>query len=460
MKWTILFIIHGLDEGLQEQSTILRNVISHGNWSLKYINLLYLKSEIVPEGRNKKYVAVLNRVSPWEERRRGEPDVTVVKRFANINIGSKNRMADVFSFVRNHYPAERLMLMMFDHGAGFGIFDAIPKENRPVYYESIGDLDYNILSANKKDVKRVLVPSMYYQYKTDRSKKKAARLSGGVSAERVKDQLRYYGKKYAATDMLTMEELSISIRRGFRKKVDVMVLVNCNMQMAETAYSLRNSVEYLVASESLFWVYGINYREVLWQLDNIRNISPAKVAARCVETMPFRYERIFKKENLNDVSFTALHVARMDLLFEKFDELAGSWLKEPEKYIPLLGKARKAGADLSQFNYTREQREKYEPLFFYDLLHLIKCAAPRDNRVKEIIRLFMKARIARYIGSDFRKGRTSIVNGMSVYFPFNADDFEMKYFGLFYKEDARFKVDFANTNWGRLIRAIKKQAES
>lgn len=460
MKWTILFVIHGLDEGLQEQSRVLKNVISYGNWSLKYINLLYLKSEIVYEGRQKKYNAVLKRVSTADERRKGKQDVTVVKRFPNINIGSKDRMAEVFRYVGKNYPSQWLMLATFDHGAGFGVFDPIPKENRKAGYHTLAELEQDITDDDKQEIARSVTPAFYYQYKTDKGKnnKNHSVLFEGMEGK--EGQLRYYGKKYAATDMLTMEELATCIRSGFGRKVDVMLLVNCNMQMVETTYTLRDTVNYLVASESLFWVYGINYREVIWQMDNVRSLTPAKVAFRCVKTMPDRYKRIFKLNHLNDVSFSALHVEKMTPLFQQLDELFGSWLQEKGKYMKQLGKARKAGADLSQFNYTKEQREAYEPLFFYDLVHLLKCMAPRDERVKNIIRLFESACINRYIGSDFRKRGKSIVNGMSIYFPFEADDFGMKYFDLFYRESSEFMVQFAATNWGHLIREIKKQAES
>lgn len=447
-KWTVLFIVHGLGDGLQEQSRVLTNLLGFGNWSLKYTNLLYLKSEI-DHSNGKSITAVLNKVSSSRERRRGGPDVVVEEKFPQINIGNKHHLTDVFAYVTKNFPSEKLMLVVFDHGAGFGMFDATPDPDQPDVNAHINEIDEKLKRNEGKRLQRHIIPPVaagYYNTKKQRGKERL-----GASK-----------RKKAHTDMLTMEELSASIQAGFNRKVDVMIMVNCNMQMIETGYSLRENVDYLVGSESLFWVYGINYREVLWQLDNLYRLKPASIAALCIKSLRSRYERIDKLQNLNDVSFSAIDLKKMIPVYEKLDELAAILIediKNTRTKLKAINKARRAGVDLSQFNLTKAEKDGYEPLFFYDLLWFLKNIGDHDERVKEIDSLFKKAILNRHVGSDFKKNGNELVSGLSVYLPLTKEDFEMQYFDLFYKKKAKFRIDFADTKWGELLLTIKKQVE-
>jgi Clostripain family len=447
MKWTVLFIVHGLGDGLQEQSRVLTNLLGFGNWKLKYTNLLYLKSEI-DHSNGKSITAVLNKVNSSRERRRGEPDV-VEKKFPQINIGNRHRLTEVFSYVKKNYPSEKLMLVVFDHGAGFGMFEPIPDPDQPNVFADINEIDEKLKRNEGKRLQRRFIPPVaagFYKTKKQRG-------NGRLGASK---------RKKAHTDMLTMEELSASIKAGFNRKVDIMIMVNCNMQMIETGYSLRENVDYLVGSESMFWVYGINYREVLWQLDNLYRLKPSSIAALCIKTLESRYERIDKLEYLNDVSFSAIDLKKMLPVYKKLDELAAiiiEDIKNVRTKLKAITKARRAGVDLSQFNLTKAEKDGYEPLFFYDLLWFLKNIGDYDDRVAEIESLFKQAVLNKHIGSDFKKNGNELVSGLSVYLPLTKEDFDTQYFDLFYKKKAKFRIDFADTNWGEFLRTIKKQVE-
>ncbi|MEQ1677150.1 MAG: clostripain-related cysteine peptidase, partial [Chitinophagaceae bacterium] len=352
MKWTILFIIHGLDDGLQEQSLVLINVIRYGNWSLKYTNLLYLKSEIDFSKKGKPVNAVLNKVSSLSDKRRGKPVTTREKVFPKINIGSKAKLEKVFEYVRKEYPAEKLMLLVFDHGAGFGIFEPIPTTEKRLSFSNLEDVDDVLYNSKQNQTYQRFIPKASSGFYPGFRHKKKFKLSHGPSKGNGDrgGYLKLFRKTYAKTDMLTMEELSESIKKGFRRKVDVVVLINCNMQMIETGYSLKDNVDYLVASETLFWIYGINYREVLFRIDSHPSISPLKVATFCVDTMPFRYERIGKIKNLNDVSFCAIELKKMIPVYDKLDEFISLLLPDVEDHFKTIATARRKGVDLSQFS--------------------------------------------------------------------------------------------------------------
>ncbi len=444
MKWTVLFVIHGLGPGLEEQSGILTRAVGYGRWKLNQANFLYLKSEM-----NESIItSTLYKANSLKERRSGEPDITRLRSFKNINIGNRYRLTRIFSYVRQHFPSDKLMIVFFDHGAGFGIFEAIPEK---YYYDRTPgkeELVENLAGGIRKKPRTIFVPpaSSFPRKRSSASSKDPEHLGA-------------YRGKNSKTDMLTMEELSVAIKRGFRKKVDIMVLVNCNMQMIDTGYSLRKNVDYLVASETLFYIYGINYREVLFRIDAIRNINPEYIARQCIQTLSFRYERIKKEKKLSDVYFSAIHLPSMWPVYKELDKLAGKLLANLSSDMKMIRKARNAGIELSQYKFTKAKKDEYEPSLLYDLIFFLKSLGKYSTEVNKIESLINKAIIARQPGSEFKRRNGDMVNGLSVFLPLTFDDFEMQYYDLFYKQGAKFRVDFARTNWGKLLAAIKKQAE-
>lgn len=458
MKWTVLFIVHGLGDGLQEQSRVLTNVVGYGNWRLNHTNLLFLKSDMGVGSKKKLITSDLYKVNPLKAKRSGEPDITRLRRFKNINIGNKYRLSAVFSYVRQHFPSEKLMIVFFDHGAGFGIFEPIPEGRKFNFKGNMDEVDEALKDSKNHRTRNLIVPPKAVE-RTIRDIAKGKSNLRPEDIENPVERLRFFRKKFSHTDMLTMEELSGAIRRGFRRKVDVMIMVNCNMQMIETGFSLRNDVHYLVGSETMFWIYGINYREILFRIDRILNIPTRYVADKCIETLPFRYERINKEKNLNEVGFAAVDLEKMKPVYQKLNSLAGKLTEGIKQNFAMIRKARNAGIELSQYNLPKDQTDGYEPSFFYDLLFFLKNLKGHEKEVKEIEALLRKAIVNSYIGSDFKKGKKELVNGVSVFLPFKKDDFDMQYFNLFYKKGARFRIDFAGTAWGKFLYAIKKEAE-
>lgn len=456
MKWTVLFIIHGLGDGLQEQSRVLTNVIGYGPWQLKHTNLLFLKSDTGYGRKREMITSDLFMVNPRSKKIKGGRDYIRCQQFKNINIGNGYRLTSIFSYVRQKFPSEKLMIVFFDHGAGFGLFESLPEKGRTDYTFTMDEVDEGLRHKKYHHTRRLFIPAKAVEKKSSplTKGKKAASPDETDKVER----LKFFRKKYSHTDMLTMEELSAALRKGFRRKVDVMVMVNCNMQMIETGYSLRNNVHYLVGSETMFWIYGINYREILFRIDRILQIPTRYVADKCIDTLPVRYQRINKEKSLNEVGFSAVDLEKMEPVYSKLNALAEKMAAEVKQNYAMLRKARNAGIELSQYNLPKEQTEGYEPSFFYDLLFFLKSLKGYEKEVKEIEALLKAAIVNSYIGSDFKKSKKQLVNGLSVFLPFEEDDFDMSYFNLFYKNNAKFRVDFAKTAWGKFLYLVKKQA--
>lgn len=85
--------------------------------------------------------------------------------------------------------------------------------------------------------------------------------------------------------ILTMEELKNAIGCAFgKRKVDLVIMMNCLMQMVDTGYALRNNAKYLVAPQTDIDFRGYNYSYIFQVLLNTPNIKPRKLAKLAVRS--------------------------------------------------------------------------------------------------------------------------------------------------------------------------------
>ncbi|MBT1696685.1 hypothetical protein KK083_07360 [Fulvivirgaceae bacterium PWU4] len=67
--------------------------------------------------------------------------------------------------------------------------------------------------------------------------------------------------------VLTMEELSQALSRTMgERKIDLMIMMNCLMQVFNTGYTLRHNVEYLIAPQTLLGFEDYDYQKLFQKL--------------------------------------------------------------------------------------------------------------------------------------------------------------------------------------------------
>lgn len=85
--------------------------------------------------------------------------------------------------------------------------------------------------------------------------------------------------------ILTMEELKNAISCAFgKRKIDLVVMMNCLMQMVDTGYALRNNAKYLVAPQTDIDFRGYNYSYIFQAILDKPNIKPRKLAKLAVRS--------------------------------------------------------------------------------------------------------------------------------------------------------------------------------
>ena len=117
-------------------------------------------------------------------------------------------------------------------------------------------------------------------------------------------------------DQLTLRELSRALA-PFRKtgKLDLLGANACAMSYAEAAYELRNSAQYLVASEITMPFAGWPYARILREIVKTPGILPAKLGEKIIE----HFTDSFKGQN---VALTLLDLKKAGQLRTRVTDLA------------------------------------------------------------------------------------------------------------------------------------------
>ncbi|MDW3210643.1 MAG: clostripain-related cysteine peptidase [Reichenbachiella sp.] len=291
--------------------------------------------------------------------------------------------------VLNKNYAKKYLLFTWDHGDGFGIFESIGK-----------------------------VPG----YDGDQSTKQ----------------------------ILSMKELRQAIEGALGGvKVDLLVMMNCYMQNIDTAYSLRNCVEYLVAPQTELGFDEYRYGEFFSVLANHPEMD-AKLLSRIIIE---KFHRT-KDEIDDDVSISVCHLSMVESISGLLELLAD----ELEKRIEL------EGTDLLNtiFEEAQSVHESKGFIDFFSLLNQIYQFGNENERsiLDELIPKFYGMIIDSFVKlDDAVHCKYKSHYGMSTYTPFSV---KLTWDPLFFFKKKRMdrfmnSTEFALENrWGQLMNKIEQ----
>jgi hypothetical protein len=236
--------------------------------------------------------------------------------------------------------------------------------------------------------------------------------------------------------MLTNDELNNALLdESGSKKVDLLIMMNCAMQMIETGYALHETVEYLVAPETcIFWA-GYDYLSIINKLCEQPEISTEELGKYAVDTLPGYYANTPSAEYIDDLVVSLVKTSGSLQVKEVVDETASNLvriLKHQQEKIK--------GIRMDCEDLTAKYVEGV-PFQYVDLLHLLDSLA---NDITGIDLGSVRQAITQYVLHIFKGGNytsmneeTNIgqVNGCTIYFPASyelaKDDL---YYDWFYKK--------------------------
>ena len=219
------------------------------------------------------------------------------------NFGQKGReIQNVFQFIDQTFPADKTLLITWDHGSVFGIFKkVIADEAQQHQKDSIFNKKYETLKTDSVIKNKLTGEEEIFCLVKNKKFNNEVRVNN----------LTHVVENTPETivDILTNDELANAITYGFKNKyVDVLIMFNCDMQNMHTCYSMRASVKYFVAPESIISAPGYDYVSIINLIGKNKtlDVDGAMVAMHAVNTMKQYFVKAGRAEKFEEHAMFAV----------------------------------------------------------------------------------------------------------------------------------------------------------
>ncbi len=321
-----------------------------------------------------------------------------------LNSGSPQTLIDCAAWAMKYYPADNLVINLWDHGSG--VYD-------PIRVQTVNSTE--LFKFNEKTQLFELDRNMSYldcatdNYATPEELLKRDR--GICFDDTFKSYMNNHDLKFA------LSEIQSKVLNG--KKISILWFDACLMAMLEIANLSKDHVDYLVASEDVEFASGSNY-ELALQPFSYKVLNPQEFARHIVNSFGKAYQFITQDytQSAMNLSCIADLEANVDLvstqlLYAMQDQKNNSVIKvlktcktrpacvcfEEPTYIDLRSFYMNLQANLESIvlnDATKERNIKYSLLRLLD----------------QGISLINNAVVANSVGNNVQKA-----GGISIYFP-------------------------------------------
>lgn len=184
-----------------------------------------------------------------------------------VNMGDGTILKEFVQWARLKYPAKRSMLVVWDHGQGWRVRQAVSLVGRIEGVE--GDLTPEALQQAEAQKARVVeehkgkIASLAPKARSMTTEQRLTIAPGHA----INGPIKYCSIDETSGDHLYNREIQDALRAALgRQKLDVVGFDACLMAMVETAYALRQNASYGVFSEEVEPGDGWDYNDVLGKL--------------------------------------------------------------------------------------------------------------------------------------------------------------------------------------------------
>ncbi|MCW3105696.1 MAG: hypothetical protein JWQ09_202 [Segetibacter sp.] len=414
-KWLVFFFVHEIMQYTHETEKLMKEISNSIIVREKGIKVVVL-FDSVSKGSDGKYLfeyacrEFYKRADVLPDYRNPLP--------SSIDLSKRNAWKEVFQFVFNNFPAEKRILLTWSHGNGFGIgYDGNAADQGPINDFSVTSND--VYFVDKECICPAAIPNV---------------LVGDKFIEQ-EDFFAFPKKTYppcVKLNLLWMQSLANTLKLSLpaNEKIDLLMMVNCNMQLIDNAVILSDTVKYLVGAESVFAACGYNYVRLLSVLQRHSDINNRALCKTIVKDYVDKY--LFEipqgRELIKDNSLFANKLSHANLFLSLVNKLALALIK--------LIKDPAIKAIINTIRTTKLNDTSTLGTGFVDLGLFIKLLAkdiPLPNELKiyhgYYKTLLQKTVKAKHIGDnylledEYRKRRYGL-SGFSIYFPLNKSAFD------------------------------------
>lgn len=440
-KWTVLFLVHASSKQTREHVRALTEILksTRYNEEIKVLMLYGALQHSASEGV--KIQVTLHEIVKkeagaqlaWSEISPG---------YGAIDIGDDRELNKIFSEIRHNYLSDRFLLFTWDHGSGFGIFKTNPKERELGARDFFLNFEMDIMKEGNTRAATLSKESIDFDIITNYIEERN-------TTSRDPDEIRGIEKKKIDTSMLTNDELrNVLIYDAGSKKVDLLIMMNCAMQMIETGYALKDAVEYLVAPETcIFWA-GYDYPSIINMLCSHPEIETEALAKYAIDTIEAYYEKTPSKDYFKDLVVSLVKPANSLVIKQTIDEIAGHLVAKLADAFDDIRNRRQRCEDLTQ---------KYVGGTPYHYVDFMNCIATLKQPTDDIDIKKLKAALKEYVvhiikgdnyGSINEENDIGQVNGFTIYYPpFSKSADHDFYYEWFYKAGKQQTLFASQCKW-------------
>lgn len=434
LHWTIIFFIHEVSEYRNYVDELFAELLSiplegHVKIVLLYDELLDGSTSI----RNPKLYEI--------DQSTGRNTLKVVKEFKEFNMSDGADWAKILTAIKASYLAKRYMLFTWGHGYQFGIAkNASPDAAKLLSLNQDEDQFFEIVSNTQSPYKNAKAESTFNKL----SLKKGVQLhlnqfqpSGVIKA---KEELR----------ILWMYEMAAALQKSFgERKIDLLLMMNCYMQVFDNGYELRKQVEYLIAPETAMKFDGYPYSAIVSTLNEEPEISNARLSKRIIREYVNKYTEMGNDgiTQVNQTTLFANDLSQYKFLVPLFNNL-GNILLEGMKAGDIKLQLASNQMDQSQSRVTAD---------FADMLYLFsmlskqyKLGTAYQLHLGKLSILLSQIVKAQFIGAAVRHTQAS---GMSILFPNENISQQMSVISVLYFQNEFNSSFLTSTCWDEVITA-------
>ena len=446
-KWKILFIANASDSKTRKEGERLFNILASSNFHKEVAVLVAYNTKQGPGPIPTLTQTIVYEFEVNESTGKRKPKI-VGEPFIG-DFGDEKTLIKILRKINESYAAERDILFTWDHGVGFGIFSMDPNEHFSqdgVDWLNEGNHDSNpppnpprfeVISSNDEDLKfnQIWLADPGATMSTE---------------ENFHTDMEF--REFVATrknlSMLTNDELAKAIAYGYPKgKVDIIIMMNCWMMLADTIYSLKEATSVLIASQSTQWWAGYDYKGIINLICNDQETTGdiiGKISRYVLESVRSNYIQNKYGQYIRELSFLAVDLRdKKDVtdFYKNFLSLADKLKEQIKQSFQAIKKQRE-----NCFDFSDDPTKKREPLWhyidllnFFDKLYSISLIGKED--ILSLKKDFKKLYLDDFRGQNYnsKNEQTDIfkANGISIYFPPDFEEKEGDDFWKFFYENGK-----------------------
>lgn len=176
-----------------------------------------------------------------------------------INYNKKDSLAKLLEFVLAGCKTKYRILFTFSHGAAYGVYNVEPVVSHK------GERKLNLMTNRFLVIRDV--PDEYWQF-VKSSGFFAKGSSMGIEGELILDR-KYSPSACSNLEIFWISELQSSLKKSLSPqnvKIDILIMNNCLMQIADNGFILRDVVDFIIAPETMMAPLDYNIKKLIQRL--------------------------------------------------------------------------------------------------------------------------------------------------------------------------------------------------